>query len=84
MLLVKIQADDTGEALEGFLGIQLIYLNGYVILLKTLNGIFRDIGIHRFIDFGDICSKYYMILGILFQIISGIRGIGDSLPGPHR
>ena len=34
MLLDKIQADDTGEALEGFSGIQLIYLNGYVIFWK--------------------------------------------------
>ena len=39
---------------------------------------FRDIGIQRLMDFGDTCSKCYMILGILFQIFSGIWDIGDS------
>ena len=38
---------------------------------------FRDIGIQRFLDFGDTCWKGYMILGILFKIISGIRDTGD-------
>ena len=42
---------------------------------------FRDIGIQRFLDLGDICSKCYMILDIFFQIFSGIRDIGDS---PYR
>ena len=30
---------------------------------------FRDIGIQRFLDLGDICSKCYMILGIFFSNI---------------
>ena len=36
---------------------------------------FRDTWIQSFLDFGDTCSKCYMILGILFQIFSGIQDI---------
>ena len=45
---------------------------------------FRDIGIQRFLNFGDTCSKCYMILGILFNIISGIRDTRDPLPRPQK
>ena len=38
---------------------------------------FRDTGIQKFLDFRDICSKCYFILGILLKIISGIRDTGD-------
>ena len=48
--------------------------------LKILNGI---LGIQRLMFFGGTCSKCYMILGILFRIFSGVRDIGDPLPGPH-
>ena len=40
----------------------------------------RHTGIQRFLDFWDTFSKCYMILGILFKIISGI--LGTLLPGP--
>ena len=43
---------------------------------------FRGFGVQTFQDLGDTCSKCYMILGILFKIISGIRDTGDPLPRP--
>ena len=42
---------------------------------------FRDVGLQRLIDFGDTCSKCYTVLGILFQIFSGIMG---TPPPPSR
>ena len=36
-----------------------------------------DIGIQRFLDFGDTCAKCYVILGIHFQIFSRICDIGN-------
>ena len=38
---------------------------------------FRNIRIQRFLGFSDTCSKCCMVLGILFQIFSGILGTGD-------
>ena len=34
---------------------------------------FRYIRIQRLLDFWDTCSKYCMILGILFKVTLGIR-----------
>ena len=56
-----------------------IYLKGYGILLKKTEWNFRDIGKQRFLDFWDTWSKCYMILGILFQIFSGVPDIGASV-----
>ena len=58
-------------------GIECIYLKGYGLLLKKLNGI---LGIQRFLDFEDTCWKCYMILGILFKIISGSHNWGILVP----
>ena len=37
------------------------------------------LGIQRFLDFGDTCSKCNMILGTRFQILSGIWDNGDPI-----
>ena len=51
--------------------------------LENFEWNFRAIGIERFPDFGDTCSKCYIILGILLQIFSGIRDIEDPFPEPQ-
>ena len=66
-LLDKYHNWGPGRIFKGT-GIKCIYLKGYGLLLKKLNGI---LGIQRFLDFEDTCWKCYMILEILFKIISG-------------
>ena len=42
----------------------------------------RDIGIQRFLDFGDTCSKCYMILGILSKYFKRYRIFTEPPPPP--
>ena len=58
---------------------------GILDSFEILERNFRDIGIQKFLDFGDTYSILYMIiLGILFKIISGIQDNRDPLPEPHE
>ena len=82
-LLTTLQQRGHGRIFRD-IGIRLHLFKGIWDTFENTEWKFRDIRIQRFLGVGHTCLKYYMILGILFQILSGIRDIGDPLPGHQQ